>query len=83
MRTTGHRYRKLLLEKRTARCRVVKCGCGLTSVSLGSDGHARGSCDVCGEFGYYPRLFNAKFASEQTGQDINRRRDGRYEERED
>lgn len=51
-------------DPRPKRIRLI-CSCGLTSAKvLYPGGTIRAECPVCGEFGFYPRLCNARFSSE-------------------
>lgn len=44
------------------------CGCGVTSVKIRAVGYTKARCEICGEFGFYPRLYNCRFGTELTGQ---------------
>lgn len=64
MSLTGYYHRGLRKEK------VLLCSCGLSSIKLRNiDSDAKGECPVCGSFGYYRRLWNARFQNESTGYD--------------
>ena len=51
----------------------VICSCGATSLTLKAlSSSARAECFICGEFGYYKRLWNARFITETLGYDKKR-----------
>ena len=55
------RFRGTNRNTKTRKIKVY-CSCGLTWVKMAwPNGTCKGTCAVCGDFGFYPRLYNARF----------------------